>query len=100
MPCDEIFENVVGVDFYQHSMPKYHETIKFEREPTNPFDSNAIAAFNEAGEQIGYLNRYAAAKYAKDIDDGLVFIVGEFIMESTCPKLRTSYHVLLYKSLL
>jgi len=101
MPCDEIFENVVGVDYYSHEMPKYHELITFKREPTNPFDPNAIAAFNEAGEQIGHLNRYAAKRYAKDIDDGSVYILGEFVVETCYGYKRTkSYGILLYKSLL
>jgi len=100
MNSAEIFENVVGVEYYSHSMPKYHELITFKREPANPFDPNAIAAFNEAGEQIGHLNRYAAKRYAKDIDDGQVYIVGEFVIEQTYGYKRTkSYGILLYQSL-
>ena len=100
MVFDEICENVVGVQYYSHTMPKYHELITFKREPTNLIDSNAIAAFNEAGEQIGHLNRYAASRYARDIDQGLIYLVAELVAETTYGYKRTkSYGILLYKSL-
>jgi len=35
------------------------------REPTNPYDSNAIAVYAEGGQQIGYLSREDALSYGR-----------------------------------
>jgi hypothetical protein len=37
------------------------ENILLRREPTNPYDPNAIRVESQNGQQIGYLNRHLAA---------------------------------------
>ena len=90
-------EKVVGVDYYPHTTPKETELITFKREPTNLHDRNAIEAFNEAGEKIGHLNKYAAAKFAKDLDRGLIYICAEFDKHATYTTMHSHcYNVRFY----
>ena len=44
------------------------EEILLKREPTNPYDHNAIRVECQNGWQIGYLNRYLAATLAPFFD--------------------------------
>ena len=44
------------------------EEILLKREPTNPYDCNAIRVERQNGQQIGYLNRYLAATLAPFFD--------------------------------
>jgi len=72
----EITTKVVGVTFdgRQAVVAKLtmHEEIILRREPTNPYDRNAIRVERLNGEQIGYINRYLAAELAEhfDVDGG------------------------------
>ena len=57
---------VVGVTFEnrQEVISKLHreDRIWLDMEPDNPYDPNAISVCCSNGQQIGYLNRYLAAK--------------------------------------
>ena len=68
----EITTKVVGVTFdgRQAVVAKLsvHEEIVLRREPTNPYDRNAIRVESLNGKQIGYINRYMAASLAPTID--------------------------------
>jgi len=44
------------------------EEILLKREPTNPYDRNAISVERQNGQQIGYINRYLAATLAPFFD--------------------------------
>jgi hypothetical protein len=44
------------------------DEILLKREPTNPYDHNAIRVERLNGQQIGYLNRYLAATIAPFFD--------------------------------
>lgn len=44
------------------------ENILLRREPTNPYDPNAISVECQNGWQIGYLNRHLAATLAPFLD--------------------------------
>ncbi len=56
---------VVGVTFEGRqevvARLRQGDRVWLDREPTNPYDCNAITVCRENGEQIGYLNRYLAA---------------------------------------
>jgi SWI/SNF-related matrix-associated actin-dependent regulator of chromatin subfamily A3 len=45
-----------------------HEEIVLRREPTNPYDRNAIRVERLNREQIGYINRHLAAELADHVD--------------------------------
>jgi len=45
---------------------KTFDILTLEAEPDNPFDSNAIAVLNEAGEQMGYLDSRLAEEATRD----------------------------------
>ena len=45
------------------------EEILLKREPTNPYDPNAICVEHQNGQQIGYLNRHLAATLAPFFDE-------------------------------
>jgi hypothetical protein len=44
------------------------EEILLRREPTNPYDHNAIRVERKKGQQIGYLNRFLAANLVRFFD--------------------------------
>jgi single-stranded-DNA-specific exonuclease len=44
------------------------EDILLKREPTNPYDHNAISVERQNGQLIGYINRYLAATLAPFLD--------------------------------
>lgn len=64
---------VVGCQYYRG-----HATIGefaiVRREPSNPYDSNAIQILNVLGAQIGHLGRGVASKLAPFMDDRSVFL--------------------------
>ena len=60
-----ITTRVVGVTFENRqeivACLRRADRVWLDREPTNPYDENAISVCRENGEQIGYLNRHLAA---------------------------------------
>ena len=77
---------------------KVGETVILRREPTNPYDCNAIMVLRINGEQIGYINRFLAATLASKLDDGgktvqgevTSFTYGRSIFSSIWPSIRFS----------
>jgi hypothetical protein len=67
-----ICTRVVGVTFNgrQAAIARLFagEEILLKREPTNPYDINAIRVERSDGQQIGYINRYLAATLATSFD--------------------------------
>lgn len=54
----------MGVRYYRgHATPGEH--VILVREPTNPYDGNAIQVRNVMGAQIGHIPRTAAMKLAR-----------------------------------
>lgn len=54
---------IVGVRYYRgHATPGEH--VILNREPSNPYDQNAIRVCNVMGDQIGHMPRTIAAKIA------------------------------------
>lgn len=62
---------IVGVRYY-NGMATAGEVVVCKREPSNPYDSNAIRVDNVLGNQIGHIPRTVAAKLAPYIDRGEV----------------------------
>ena len=54
---------IVGIRFY-NGFAMLGEQVMIRREPTNPYDSNAIRVNNVQGDQIGHLPKNLAAKLA------------------------------------
>lgn len=54
---------IVGVRFY-NGLATTGERVLLVREPTNPYDRNAIQVRNVMGDQIGHIGRFVAAKLA------------------------------------
>jgi hypothetical protein len=46
------------------------EELQLVPEPANPFDSNAIALFTAAGEQVGYLEKRLAGELSRHMAKG------------------------------
>ena len=71
-PDSKIGTKVVGVTFEgrQAIVAKLEvgEEILLRREPTNPYDENAILVERLNREQIGYINRFLAADLADIFD--------------------------------
>ncbi|KAI1094882.1 SNF2 family N-terminal domain-containing protein [Rostrohypoxylon terebratum] len=60
---------IVGVRFYQ-GMVNQNEKVILRREPSNPYDSNAIRVDNVMRSQIGHIPRNIASKIAPYMDNG------------------------------
>ncbi|OZJ06774.1 hypothetical protein BZG36_00421 [Bifiguratus adelaidae] len=73
---DGIETSIVGVQYY-HGMVLNHEKVLLRREPSNPYDSNAIRVDNMRGEQVGHIPRTVAAWLAPELDTGSIVIDGE-----------------------
>jgi len=54
---------IVGIRYY-NGVATMGEQVMVQREPGNPYDSNAIRINNVQGTQIGHLPRNLAAKLA------------------------------------
>ena len=63
---------VVGVSFGDHqqviSKLRVGDRLILDREPENVYDPNAIAVMTEAGEKVGYIDRYTAEDLARGLD--------------------------------
>ncbi|CAD0048283.1 unnamed protein product [Aureobasidium pullulans] len=78
---------IVGVRFYT-GFATVGERITIKREPSNPYDPNAIRIDNMMNEQIGHIGRNMAAKLAKYIDNGWLLLEGSLsgeIGQYDCP---------------
>lgn len=83
---------VVGINYYPHRKLVSGDLLTFKREPENRFDRNAIAAYNEAGEQVGYLSRNRAKQYAARLDSGLISFLPAIVLGDSTYK-NNSYVV-------
>ena len=66
---------VVGIQYYTGYATE-GEFVIVRREPSNPYDSNAIRVENVQRDQIGHLPRQMAAKLASYIDRGKILVEG------------------------
>jgi len=71
IPCRGCFYAQNGCAIVDTLVPG--ESIMVEREPTNPYDSNAIKVLNLDGVWFGYIGREYAAKIAPWMDRGVFF---------------------------
>ena len=94
---DDVYENymlygilntkIVGCRFY-NGQATVGEYVRVKREPTNPYDTNAIRIDNVLREQIGHLPRQVAAKLVPLIDNGSLLVEGALTGPKTyydCP---------------
>lgn len=51
------------------------DPLRLERQPANPYDTNAIALFDPRGEQVGFFNKRLAAALAPIVDAGAEYDV-------------------------
>jgi SWI/SNF-related matrix-associated actin-dependent regulator of chromatin subfamily A3 len=58
---------IVGVRYY-NGIATPHELVAIRREPSNPYDRNAVRVDNALGQQIGHLPRKVVEKLAPYID--------------------------------
>ena len=76
---------IAGVthDYRQDLLPRLHrhDTLRLERQESNPYDSNAVAIYNPHGQQLGFVPKETAAGIASDIDAGKRFAC--FVWELT-----------------
>ncbi|KAF1845826.1 uncharacterized protein K460DRAFT_286410 [Cucurbitaria berberidis CBS 394.84] len=69
---------IVGVRYY-NGYATVGEMVVCRREPTNPYDRNAIRVLNVQGEQIGHLPRTLAASLAKYMDNRSLLVESTII---------------------
>eukprot|EP01112_Ceratiomyxa_fruticulosa_P003311 TRINITY_DN13681_c0_g1_i1.p1 TRINITY_DN13681_c0_g1~~TRINITY_DN13681_c0_g1_i1.p1 ORF type:complete len:294 (-),score=91.73 TRINITY_DN13681_c0_g1_i1:171-974(-) len=67
--------NVVGTKYYTGILSE-GENVLLMREPSNPYDKNAIAAFNILHQQTGHVEAKAAVHLAPLIDKGMLYVEG------------------------
>ncbi|KAK4580025.1 hypothetical protein LTR86_000227 [Recurvomyces mirabilis] len=66
---------IVGVQYYR-GLASPGEYVLLLREPSNPYDANAIRVDNIAHQQIGHIPKRIAEKLAKYLDRGWLCIEG------------------------
>ncbi|XP_061492992.1 helicase-like transcription factor [Rhineura floridana] len=67
--------NVVGLRYYT-GMVNNNEMVALQREPNNPYDSNAVKVNNVNGEQVGHIKKELAASLAYIMDNKLAVVEG------------------------
>lgn len=67
---------IVGLQYYDGANAAANQDVVFERDPDNPFDSNAIAVFTTAGTQVGHLPQYDAEYFSPLILQGVIALKG------------------------
>jgi hypothetical protein len=67
---------IVGLQYYDGASAAANQDVVFERDPDNPFDSNAIAVFTTTGTQVGHLPRYDAEYFSPLILQGVIALKG------------------------
>ncbi|KAL2426460.1 Helicase-like transcription factor [Exophiala dermatitidis] len=82
---DDVYENyqlygilntkIVGCRYYD-GRATVGEYVRVRREPSNPYDTNAIRIDNVLRDQIGHLPRQVAAKLAPLMDSGSLLVEG------------------------
>ena len=78
---------IVGVQYYT-GYASDGEYVLVRREPTNPYDSNALRVENVQRAQIGHIPRTMAAKLAKYMDSGALLVEGSLsggVGQYDCP---------------
>ncbi|KAJ4389817.1 hypothetical protein N0V93_007289 [Gnomoniopsis smithogilvyi] len=70
-----INNKIVGVRYYS-GIVSPGEVVILRREPTNPYDRNAVRVDNVAGAQVGHLPRKLVEKLVPYIDSGDVHVEG------------------------
>ncbi|KAH9316639.1 hypothetical protein KI387_025266 [Taxus chinensis] len=68
-----ITANIVGLQYYTGTV-NGREMVGLIRQPENPYDPNAIKVLNMRGQQVGHIERSAAAALAPHVDQGLILI--------------------------
>ncbi|XP_040283968.1 helicase-like transcription factor [Bufo bufo] len=67
--------NVVGLRYYA-GVVNNNEMVALQREPSNPYDRNAVKVNNVNGEQVGHIRKELAAALTPIMDQKLVRIEG------------------------
>ncbi|KIY99028.1 Helicase-like transcription factor [Monoraphidium neglectum] len=66
---------IVGIRYYEGTVGR-NEMVKFVREPSNPYDANAVRVENIRSEKVGHLRRELVAEIAALMDGGRLVIEG------------------------
>ncbi|MES3152931.1 HIRAN domain-containing protein [Sphingomonas faeni] len=83
---DELTTSIVGIDFPNEDKSKSNrrmecmlcapgELVELRLEPTNPFDSNAVAVWSDRGVQLGYVSAERAPLIGKRMKEDEVAAV-------------------------
>nr|XP_033813689.1 helicase-like transcription factor isoform X2 [Geotrypetes seraphini] len=67
--------NVVGLSYYT-GVVNNNEMVALQREPSNPYDKNAVKVNNVNGDQVGHIKRELAAALAHIMDSRLAKVEG------------------------
>ncbi|NXF91885.1 HLTF factor, partial [Eubucco bourcierii] len=67
--------SVVGLRYYT-GIVNNNEMVALQREPTNPYDKNAVKVNNVNGDQVGHIKKELAAALAGIMDNKLAVVEG------------------------
>ncbi|KAK3028560.1 hypothetical protein RJ639_039082 [Escallonia herrerae] len=70
-----VIANIVGLQYYTGTI-RGRELVGLVREPSNPYDPNAIRVMNTRAEQVGHVERNVARVLASLVDEESIAIEG------------------------
>ncbi|KAK2981079.1 hypothetical protein RJ640_012034 [Escallonia rubra] len=70
-----VIANIVGLQYYTGTI-RGREMVGLVREPSNPYDPNAIRVMNTRAEQVGHVERNVARVLAPLVDEESIAIEG------------------------
>ena len=88
---------VRGLQFYKENAQSIdiESTIILQRQPDNEHDENAIAAYNEAQQQLGHIAKEQAAILASLMDENIIKVEDGLVKEQTETTLSIAVNVAL-----
>ncbi|CAN0890631.1 Putative SWI/SNF-related matrix-associated actin-dependent regulator of chromatin subfamily A member 3-like 1 [Linum grandiflorum] len=93
-----VIANIVGLRYYDGKITG-RELVGLIREPTNPYDRNAIRVFNTRSLQVGHIEKTVASVLAPLIDSGTIIIEGIVASQSKFNKFKIPVQIHVFTSI-
>ncbi|CAN1160569.1 Putative SWI/SNF-related matrix-associated actin-dependent regulator of chromatin subfamily A member 3-like 1 [Linum perenne] len=93
-----VLANIVGLRYYDGKITG-RELVGLVREPTNPYDQNAIRVFNTRSLQVGHIEKTVASVLAPLIDSETIIVEGIVATQSKFNKFKIPVQIHIFTSI-